>query len=295
MKTFLVSFLFVSQIFSSQAMSQLPAQYQDLTALQKQKVLWQQIKSIPYTELPETRTGLGIGFILNSLKSFSTLSTSFDRTSDEMPKGRAKIIHPFGATAPIEWVAVENPFSGVFKTGGVGFARLSLAGDTDLLGFIPGMAIKILQNGRPSLNLHVMNSLDEQTESQNFFERDFSNSIDEPSNLLLQPLVFLFSQVQNPPTYLPITHFAESATEDINAPHSLIFEPTNEAFVHMEENMDLDFRTALSELPKNVVIYNVFAKKYSKSKKILVGAIRLKGSFVASKYQDQNLFFQHNR
>jgi hypothetical protein len=287
-------------LFSIFASAELPVNYQSLTALQKQKILWSEIKKTPYKELPETKTGLGIGFMLKSLKSLSSLAVSFDRKSDEMPQGRAKVIHPFGVTAPVEWIAYENEYSGIYQSGGVGFARLSIAGDPALLGFVPGMALKILVKENPSVNLQVMYSLDGQGEATNFFEHSFTNNIPKPNSILLQPLVGLFALVQDPPTYLPVNHFAQIEQNGKNldtvlAPHSLVFEPTSEVTDLFPQISDVDFRDQLASLEKGTVLYDIYARKNEKSKKVLIGQLKLKDQFVGSEYQDQKLFFQHNR
>lgn len=287
-------------LFSVFASAELPVNYQSLTALQKQKILWSEIKKSPYQELPETRTGLGIGFMLKSLKSLSSLAVSFDRKSDEMPQGRAKIIHPFGVTAPVEWIPYENEYTGIFQSGGVGFARLSIAGDPALLGFVPGMALKILVKENPSVNLQVMYSLDGQGQHTDFFEHSFTNNIPKPDSILLQPLVGLFSLVQDPPTYLPVNHFAKilqnGKTQDtVFAPHSLVFEPSSEVRGLFPQVSETDFRDQLSSLERGTVLYDIYARKNEKSKKVLIGQLKLKDQFVGSEYQDQKLFFQHNR
>ncbi len=292
--------IFTILLFSIFASAELPVNYQSLTALQKQKILWSEIKKTPYTEWPETKTGLGIGFMLKSLKSLSSLAVSFDRKSDEMPQGRAKIIHPFGVTAPVEWIAYDNEYSGIYQSGGVGFARLSIAGDPALLGFVPGMALKILVKENPSVNLQVMYSLDGQGENTNFFEHSFTNNIPKPDSILLQPLVGLFALVQDPPTYLPVNHFAQISqngkTQDSAlAPHSLVFEPYSEVTGLFPQTSDVDFRDQLASLEKGTVLYDIYARKNAKSKKVLIGQLKLKDQFVVSEYQDQKLFFQHNR
>lgn len=292
----IIAILMVS-IFAS---AELPVNYQSLTALQKQKALWSEIQKTPYSQWPETKTGLGIGFMLKSLKSLSSLTVSFDRKADEMPKGRAKIIHPFGVTAPVEWVAFQNEYSGIFQSGGVGFSRLSIAGDPALLGFVPGMALKILVKENPSVNLQVMYSLDGQGQTTNFFEHSFTNNIPKPGSFLLQPLVALFALVQDPPTYLPVNHFAKieqngKVQETVIAPHSLVFEPSSEVVGLFPKTSDVDFREQLSSLEKGTVLYDIYARKNEKSKKILIGQLKLKDQFIGSEYQDQKLFFQHNR
>lgn len=282
------------------SLAAVPANYQNLTALQKQKVLWAEISKTPYATLPETKTGLGIGFILKTLNSLSSLSVSFNREADEMPVGRAKIIHPFGVTAPVEWVSEANNYTGIYQTGGLGFARLSIAGDPTLLGFVPGMALKILVKEKPSVNLQVMHSLDGQGKNTDFFATNFTNNIPKPTSLALQPLILLFSLVQNPPTYLPVNHFAGitnqgKSVEAAISPFSLVFVPSREVSGRFTKQTGIDFRDQLMTLEKGTVLYDIYALKTKTAKKTLIGHLKSTDTFVGSEYQDQKMFFQHNR
>jgi hypothetical protein len=288
---------------SSKALA-LPENYQTLTALQKRTQLWSEIKAKPYSELPDVRSGVGIGFILSSLGTFSTLAVSFDHTSDEMPVGRRKIIHPFGTVAAVRWVPTKNhSYTGIFQSGGHGIARLSIAGDPNLLGNTFGMGLKIFVNKKPSVNLHVMHSLDGQGEDNNFFAHNFTNNIPEPTSLILKPLAALFALVQDPPTYLPVDHFARvnskgSEVEDFNAPFSLVFKPASDVKGLFDSNSDSDsdFRDDLASLTKGTTLYQVYALRVKSDRKpLLIGSIVLDSLFVASEYADQKLFFQHHK
>jgi hypothetical protein len=217
-----------------------------------------------------------------------------------MPEGRAKIIHPLGVTAPVVWRPSANAYTGIFQTGGVGLARLSLAGDPDVLGFTPGMGLKILVDGRPSVNLQVMYSLDGQGENKNFFQNTFSNNIPAPKSLLLKPLAFLFSLVKNPPTYLPVVHFASVTDKGLRiesplAPYSLHFRPHADVANLFPSKSDQDFRNQLATLQAGTVLYEIWAKRTKSAKATFIGELELADAFVASQYQDQQLFFQHQR
>ncbi len=276
--------------------------YQNLLASKKQAYLWNAILLSKYNQLPDTRTGLGIPLIFNSLASFLTLKTSFDHASDGMPEGRKKIIHTYGTVAPIRWIPARNPYSGIFQTGGFGLARLSIAGDPNLLGMIPGMALKILVDGQPSVNLHVMHSLDGQGKNNNFFANSFTNNIPKPKNPLLYPLITLFSIVQNPPTYLPLDHFAKvnrfgKPQTPWRAPFSLIFKPSSSVAGIFPTTNTADFRTQLAQLKPGIFIYDIYATGTEPSQRNseLIGKIVLDSSFVASAFGDEKLFFQHHK
>ncbi len=296
MKSILIALSLVPVI----SLATVPVNYQNLTALQKQKILWIEISKTPYDKLPETKTGLGIGFILKTLNSLSSLTVSFNREADEMPVGRAKIIHPFGVTVPVEWMPEANNYSGIYQTGGIGFARLSIAGDPTLLGFVPGMALKILVKQKPSVNLQVLHSLDGQGKNTDFFAHNFTNNIPKPTSLVLQPLVLLFSLVQNPPTYLPVNHFAAvtnqgKSVDAVISPFSLVFEPSIEVSGRFKSDTGVDFREQLMTIEKGTVLYDIYALKTKSAQKILIGHLKSTDTFVGSEYQDQKMFFQHNR
>lgn len=274
--------------------------YQELSASKKLAILQERIAAEPYEVLPSLTGGLGFGMLLKSTGSFLFLSKSFDHTADEMPRGRAKVIHPLGTTGAVAWRPLPNRYTGVFRTGGTGFARLSLAGDPNLLGFTPGMGLKILVSGKPSVNLQVMYSLDGQGENRDFFSNAFSNEIDPPSSLLLKPLAFLFSLVNDPPTYLAVDHFASvnSRGQTISnpiAPYSLHFHPHADVSGRFSENSKQDFRRQLGTLNPGTVLYQIVARQSKGTEDELIGELVLMSPFVASEYQDQKLFFQHHR
>ena len=73
------------------------------------------------------------------------------------------------------------------KTGGKGYIRLSLA-DFNYEKVIPGAGIKILIDGQPSQNFHVMNSLDGQGKDRNIFRLPFANVLPHTNDLTMRAL-----------------------------------------------------------------------------------------------------------
>lgn len=263
----------------------LPSAYQGLSASAKLKTLWSEgILKSEYQELPEMKSP-GLSEIA-SLLSVAFLEKSFDRQADEMPSGRRKILHPLGTVAIIEYVPLSGvPYDGVLKDGTAGLARLSLAGDPDILGsYTPGMAVKFLQDGEPSLNLHVMKSLSGQGQNQNFFKETFSNILPE-APFYLRFLALAFAHVKNPPTELEVSHIAPV--------YQILFKPNHE--YNIDPNTQEDFRVELSRIPKNSRLYDVFVRRTKSSNLEQVGSLFTRSRFIASKYGDEKLFFQHHR
>ncbi|MCB0411812.1 MAG: hypothetical protein KDD22_04760, partial [Bdellovibrionales bacterium] len=174
--------LILSCLCGASAWAELPTEYQYWSSSEKQQYVWnQQIVPSEWEHLPELK-GLGWDGVLRSLKSLGSLDRSFTHTSDELPKGRTKLLHPYGTVATVELVSNKNhPYQGVFA-GALGVARLSLAGDPTRLGFTPGMALKFYRDQGPSVNIMVMQQLDGQKDNQNFFENTFTNALPEPQS-----------------------------------------------------------------------------------------------------------------
>src|SRR5262249_41735049 len=102
------------------------------------------------------------------------LRQTFLVAADELPVGRTKIIHTYGTAACIELVPRRgHPFTGVFRSGARGIARLSLAFPGD--DFCPGIGLKLLIDGKPSVNVVPLPSLLGQGRDQNVFARAYVN------------------------------------------------------------------------------------------------------------------------
>jgi hypothetical protein len=151
------SLIFVATCLSclaSLSLADLPPGYQQLTAAEKLNILWSKVTVKPYamTSLPTKDPS---AFDMAKLFGGKYDSVSFTQASDEMPKNREKLIHTYGSAAKVELKIFPNStYTGIFKTGGVGIARLSVA-KQDKTNFIPGMALKVLIDGQRSQNFQV--------------------------------------------------------------------------------------------------------------------------------------------
>jgi len=301
---------------SQLAYATLPASYEYLRAVDKQYYLWEEIKNSDYmkksdfTHLPSTDPGIISGIL--RLFSSSFLWTTFTHVSDEMPEGRLKLIHTYGSVAEVEFkMNSDSRYSGLFKTGGVGLARLSLAKQSG--GFTPGMGLKLLiDEQHPSVNFQVMYSLDGQGNNRNIFENEFKNVIDPPSSFILKGLGQAFelairclpgrTESGKPlnATTLPLLEAAQInadgtqvASESVNEPFIVIFTPTDEVKKLFSSKVDKDFRLGLAEIPPGMTLYTVSVKKDRESAAEVIGSLTTTSTFIASEYGDQKLFFQH--
>lgn len=288
--------LFFSLLSVSIAWAELPVDYQTWKGCEKRDYLFEKkIEPSKYNILPPYITGgfqalLGAGALLD-------LDRSFTHSSDEMPEGRLKIIHTYGSVAAVQFEAAEDsPYSGLFQ-GACGLVRLGWAAPpAPLVGYIPGMAIKLFIDGLASANMHVMNSLDGQGRNANFFEKTFSNELERPSNPLLLAGVKVFEKFVSNALLLDVSHvalFDQNALQarEVKAPQRIYFIPTGE--VQLPKVAKKDLRLQLEEIPRDTVLYNVYGEEEN-GEQFYMGQLTTVSRFVASSYGDQKLFFQHS-
>lgn len=290
--------IFFTVFFGSTAFAELPSDYQLLSNAQKQDVLWTNItKSNELDPLPEMGKG-GFWDAWAKLKGLFHLAPSFDHESDEMPEGRQKIIHANGSVGKMVFVpATGHPFTGIYESGDIGFARLSLAVAPSDTSFVPGMAIKFLIQNHASLNLQVMNALDGQGADWNFFAKDFSNKIEHPTGWVLKAIEKIFAWTRSPANDLPVSHLAswnglgEEILDPIS-PEQLYFRPSESVNTLIDPSTRKDFRLSLGQIPYGS-LYEVYGDY--QGKQYHIGSLMLESKLLASHYGDEELFFQHQR
>lgn len=285
----------VLPLFAVSAVAQdLPAPYESLTACEKENFIWNDlIVPSTYAELPPLE-GLDV-FAFNR----TDMKVTVQRISDEMPEGRIKHIHKRGAVAAVQFEAdPQSPFTGLFQGARCGLIRAGLAvAPGGLSPVVPGAALKLFVDGRPSANLLFMPSLDGQGSNYNFFAFPFNTSIAEPKNIVLKLLKTIFARASSTPTSLSL-NLASKYTEngdkvgDALAPEIAVFEPTRE--VQFSESPH-DVRLDLLGLPVGTVLFHVFEKKSDGSRGIRMGQVVTKTPFVASEWGDDRIFFRHQR
>lgn len=278
--------------------AKLPENYDTLPNEQKQDILWEKIsQSHSKNPFPEMSQG-GFLEVLAKLRGLFNLRPTFDHASDEIPDKRVKIIHANGSVGKIYFMpAAGHPFTGIYQSGGIGLARLSVATTPSDTSFVPGMAIKILVLHHPSVNLQVMNRLEGQDGDWNYFANDFSNQIPHAKNLVLKAIEKIFEWTRKPANELPLSHLAalndqgEQVLRPI-APDRLFFRPSDLVRNSIPATSRDDFRLSLSGI--NVgPIYEVYG--VLQDVEYHVGTLMLESTLLASEYGDKKLFFQHQR
>lgn len=275
---------------------------QAVDGCEKQQLLWDQIEKSEYTSLPKF-TGFEIVPLLNlalpwnAEKAKKYMLVTVTRKDDVFPEGRKKLVHTYGSVAKISFVADENsPFTGLFQGVSCGLARLSLAIKPNVV-VLPGAAFKFFVDGEPSRNLQVMNSLTGQM-SYNFFAKEFSNVLPDLTSPVVKPLKDLFGTVTRNPTKLSLkplgdidqygVHFAGP---EAKYPDKIVFVPDENLVFNVWPH---EFRDDLSTIPEGQLLYRVYAEDSSLQRTFL-GSIVTTSRFIASKFGDENLFFNHQR
>lgn len=233
------------------------------------------------------------------------LTKAFTHVSDEMITGRKKLIHPYGAAAKANFIIHDNsPYTGIFRPGQrPAVIRPSLAAVNEK-NFIPGTAVKVLLDGRPSANMFALYSLDGQGENFNYFANTFTTTIPDPSSFALSVLSKAFalalyalpggaSERPDNEGNSPVYEYAQinEHAAAVYAPYKISYIP-NPA-LGWDPADKTDFRIKLAELPVGTKLWDIAAHRTKDSEAVLIGEVVLQSQLVASPYQDETLYFQH--
>lgn len=295
-------FLSISPTYAAGTCGDLYSQdYQSFDALAKQEIIWQNIVSSKYASLPPltflAQKENKFVQIWKVAKAAFSLGLSFDHVGDEMPAGRIKAIHRYGSVAKVQFTSSgDHPFTGLFNDQSHGLVRLSLAlprpGQEN---FVPGMAIKLLVDGNPSKNMHVMQKLEGQGKNTNYFLHTFTNSLPMPVTGSTKAGKWFFERFVGNAIRLTVDHVAAVSAEgqavaSAKAPFQVFFEPAEGLVMDSQAK---DYREELAKVPVGTVLYNVYALETQNSEKVLIGTLSTNSEFVASEYGDKTLYFQH--
>lgn len=295
--------------------SQLPADYERRDAKAKQDLLWKMVSTDEYCGaagtaeramdyaangcLEKLPTG-GAGYAIQAIKSLFRLNTTFDRSSDELPKGRHKIFHPFGSVAKAQWVPAEgSPYTGMLASGAPidVIVRLAPGGGGSL---IPGIATKFLVDGQPSVNTMAIQDFDG-SKDPNYFHAVPSNVVPPAKSFLVRGASQIFKIVKSEPNHLQLTHLASITPRGASVaaprtPYQIQYRPHAGVAEKFGNERNLDFRVALRDIPPGTVIYDVYARpSESDPNYVKIAEIKTGSWIVASGRGDYQLFFRHFR
>lgn len=280
--------------------SRLPANFTSLTASEKLSTHIRMMQNTKYITLPTLNPNAS-----SLLKLFNreALAESFLNDSDERKpdiQGSIKPIHTQGVSVPIVYSPSSTNYTGLFASGGVGILRLSEAVNSKPWTY--GMGMKILIDGKPSVNFHAMFSLDGQGDDTNFFSNSFTTHVESPQRTLLKILAYSFHRAlpfisknpnnrPNDETFIPLIEAASigsngTVEENPVAPTKIIFAPR----VSINSKNGNDFRSEIiDQVQPESIIYDMFDEN-----NVVLGTIRSTSQFIASSYGD-DMFFKHQK
>jgi hypothetical protein len=285
--------------------------YDQLSACQKQEVLWSKIKATTHQSLPKLHK---FGFPQLFGMTVQELKIKEERHADFAPKGWKKFLHRRGAMAKVKFIPTEeNKYTGIFASADCALIRLSLTyrpkGKRDVA---PGLALKVLRDKHHSANLSALYTLEGQNKDFNFFKNPLSNIVPLGDSLGLKVVHSLFRKVSRYPEEILLEDMAavsEQGDKSKNpaAPRQLFFVPNpNLNFSSAEHDVRQDFLS----IAAGTSLYKVFAvsddkkkfdyQEYQKSDiskflddSIQIGEVITTSEFVASEFGDTGIFFRH--
>ncbi|OQV16925.1 hypothetical protein BV898_08931 [Hypsibius exemplaris] len=296
------------QGFIGRVLGELPAGYNSMSALEKQQALWEQIEDTSYDSqnMPLPTEDFTMANI-SKLFDPNYDSVSYLLKSDELPRTRLKLAHPYGSVCMVHFNITNNDtsFTGLFRSGGIGLLRMS-SGNMDQTAIAVGLGLKIFISGQNSQNFLLLFTRAGQGSDRNFFANPMSNVIPaEPAT----PVDGAFEKAilalpgkreENPENGLNIPLFEQASVtsdgtkeEKVVTPYRMTLTPN--ADLGWASDDTKDFRTHLADIPMGSVLYTVSARRRRGDEDIEIGQLITSGQFVASVYGDKTLFFSHPR
>ena len=283
-------------------MSSLPDDYVSLPAARKLDLLWQRVATAPYARdrLPVRPPSL---LERRHLFKVGHNRGAFEHDGDEVAGGRDKLIHAHGTVA---WVKLDitrpHPYTGLFATGGPALLRVS-----DAVGgpvFSPSHALKFPVDGRPSINVFANQMHHHAKRDYDVFARAYANSLPTPTTLDGRLVAHAFQRTARAlggtrlySNYLPLHDAAGQNLDGTTAaqpvvPDRIELHPTGQ--LHTNAGGEPDWRLELADIEPGAVLFTVHLAGHIDEPAIECGALRLERRFVASRYGDRQLFFQHH-
>lgn len=280
--------------------------YQAQDAETKRDQLWSAIELDPYLNFPGGGVSAASRVVWRHL-----VSPSFEEDTDLRPR-RFKIFHTFGTTAKVRFVptsrgaagvvagssAPGGDFTGIFESGGVGIARFSLGlGAKRGVPWIPGIAVKLFVDGRPSVNIHAL-PRDGGQSSRDFMRAVHSTKLDpSPVDGLLR-----FASRGADPSHRRTDNVAAVKADGTpvaqpKSPFKLEFRPLPISYTESPDWGREDYRRSLAKIQPGTSLYAVWAvaEEGSGEPEVKIGELVLESRFVASDLQDRRLHFLHVR
>lgn len=238
------------------------------------------------------------------------LNRAFTNTTDELDRGRTKLIHPVGSVAQLRLDHNPDPdpscnveYTGLWGEDGiVGLGRLGWGADPRAFGYLPGMAIKFFIEGRDSTNLHSVAGMEGDHDLPNFFHQTPSNvnHVTSAFSGVLHDFLALFV---DQPIRIGLDHSSQywsdgTRVESPHAPWEVAFVPTDEAIAiydaALEVDPRVDFREVFAAMDIGTPLYHVVVTEEEGACEQTLGTLSNVTEFRASRWGDRHLYFQHS-
>ena len=250
---------------------ELPADYQKLSACEKNDVLWNHIISSRYDRLPSIDEVDAFGLLSQTLTG--NLRKKMDSASDITPKDWHKPIHSQGSIAKMKFeVNQKSNYTGLFsESSQCALLRLSLTGNPHQKsmmglgqkerGVAPGLAMKLFIDGQASQDISLLTSLTGQDNNYNFFAHKFSNQVKAADSLDMKAVHYAFETVSSYPERLSVSGLAEwlpdgTKVSEPKAPSKIVLEPVYNGMSQEEE----DIRDKFQRIPKGSTLFKVLCR-----------------------------------
>lgn len=289
----------------------LPDNYQTLPAADKSELLFAKILGSKYVnnQLPEWNTGVGYIFqvLQTGVLSLAPAFTCNVNNSDILPVNRVRGIHNLGVVGSAQWKMLDNVmlnnFTGLLAKGSTApvIIRLSLATPPATNGLVPGIGVKLLIDGRPSVNTVANFDLDGQGDNKNFFLNPFRTTLPAPTQLAKKILAMRFEQIESPALSLPVRDLARftpqgSVIENPVYPFMLEFRPDPRVANLISSDSAKETRIELVEkLSAGPFLHVYAASGLDDANAFKIGELSLQSNVWASSFGDERLCFKHQR
>lgn len=310
-----------SSIAALMVIEPLPPTYRELTAKQKQELLGQRMLAAPYsiTRLPKK---LRKEVFASPLGRADVPPIDTDEHMFHLERPRVPLFNLYGTAATVTFKPISiNPthsFTGLFHTGAPGIIRFSViqtrtSSDDP---FCPCVALKLLVDGQPSVDIIAAGSLHGQwvvdskssmrRPDNNFFANELSTSPHKHNTLHMLVWPFMphdsYAYI-NKAAHWKALGVAEAARvtakgqilnpDQVVTPEKLIFTPSKAGMQLLDKAAQLDFRAQLAGVPVKSVLYTIHAYIGPNSPAEPLGVIVLESVLTSSKYSDERLAFHH--
>lgn len=206
-------------------------------------------------------------------------------------------------------------YSGLLASGGEGLLRLSLGAGEGF--YMPGAALKLFVDGHESADVLAIPGFGPRADKHILHPNNpLTNDLAPPTGSLgplLRGGMRYFSLVAEDPLFLSVAPLCVRRSDGapasrVTAPRALVFRPVEATYETLLENQARDhvyatdaatrvhvrdFRVQLAKLPEGTPLYEVYARAAPGTPELRVGTLRLRSRFVASRFGDRALNFEH--